>query len=359
MSGEYVVAADDGPGGAAWDDLAARVDASPFLQPGWIRAWSRAFGSGTVELHLLRRRAEVVAALPLERVRFGRSSPTNFDTPEFGVLAVDRGAARELAAAVLARESGRLSLGFVTAGALLADLQTAARTAGRRVVERTLQRSPYVEIGRDVEAQVRQRLGSKAFGELRRRRRRLEERGALRLEVADGRTRLVELLAEGYALEGSGWKTTAGSSIAARPRAKRFYDEMAAWAAREGTLRLCFLRVRGKPIAFKLGLEANGAFYSCKGGYDPAESRFAPGHQIVWELLAWASERGLQRLELLGDAYPWKLEWTDTAHERVLFETFGSSPAGVSLWLAERYGRRIAQRMQLKRLAARVRARGA
>jgi CelD/BcsL family acetyltransferase involved in cellulose biosynthesis len=355
VAAEYAVEGDDGPAAAAWDDLAERVQASPFLHPGWIRAWSGAFGRGPLELHLLRREGELAAALPLEPTRLGRSSPTNFDTPEFGILAVDREAARALADEVLGRLNGRLSLGFLGGGSELGELRTAARRAGRRAVERSLQRSPYVEISDDVEAQVRRRLGSKSFSELRRRRRRLEERGPVELEVADGRERLGPLLAEGYALEGSGWKEAAGSSIAARPAARRFYDDMARWAAARGILRLCFLCVGGKPIAFKLGLEANRALYSCKGGYDPTESRVAPGHLIVWELLQWASARGLQRLELLGDAYPWKLEWTDTAGERVLFEAFGSSPAALSLWLAERYGPPIGKRLRLKRLFARPR----
>jgi CelD/BcsL family acetyltransferase involved in cellulose biosynthesis len=354
VAAEYAVEGDEGPAAAAWDDLAGRVKASPFLQPGWIRAWSGAFGRAPLELHLLRRDGELAAALPLERTRLGRSSPANFDSPEFGVLAVDLDATRALADEVLGRVNGRLSLGFL-GGSELGELRTSARRTGRRVVERTLQRSPYMEIGEDVEAQVRERLGSKSFSELRRRRRRLEERGPVELEVADGRERLERLLAEGYALEGSGWKEAAGSSIAARPAARRFYDDMARWAAERGILRLCFLRVGGKPIAFKLGLEANAVLYSCKGGYDPTEARFAPGHLIVWELLRWASARGLQRLELLGDAYPWKLEWTDTARERVLFEAFGSSPAGLSLWLAERYGRPIGKQLRLKRLLARAR----
>ena len=238
MTGDYTFTGADGPAVTEWEELAAEVGGSPFLQPGWIRAWWRAFGGGSLELHTLRRAGRLVAVLPLEPTAFGRSSPTNFDTPEFGILAVDREAAGTLAASVLERD----------------------HAAGRRVLERTLQRSPYLEIAGDVEAQVRERLGSKSLSELRRRRRRLEERGQLELEVADGTERLEGLLAEGYALEGSGWKTAAGSSIAARPDARQFYDEVARWAADLGILRLCFLRMGGKPIAFKLGLEADGAF---------------------------------------------------------------------------------------------------
>jgi CelD/BcsL family acetyltransferase involved in cellulose biosynthesis len=356
-AGAYAVEADRDESGAEWEELADRVGGSPFLHPGWIRAWSRAFGGGRLELHVLRRGGRLAAVLPLERARLGRSSPTNFETPEFGILAIDRDASRTLAANVLDREGFRLSLGFLdSGGGELDDLRAAARAAGRRVVERTLQRSPYMEIGGDLEAQVRERLGSKSFNELRRRRRRLAERGPVELEVADGTEGLERLLAEGYALEGSGWKTAAGSSISMRADARQFYDEVARWASGRGILRLCFLRTDGKPIAFKLGMEANGAFYSCKGGYDPSESRLGPGQLIVWELLAWAAGRGLERFEFLGDAYPWKLEWTDTARDRILLEAFGRSPAALGIWLVERHGRPLARRLRLKRLVARARA---
>jgi CelD/BcsL family acetyltransferase involved in cellulose biosynthesis len=355
-AGEYAVETDGVESGTEWEELADRVGGSPFFHPGWVRAWSRAFGCGRPELHVLRRSGRIAAVLPLERAKLGRASPTNFETPEFGILAIDRDAARTLAANALGREEVRLSLGFLEGGgAQIQDLRAAARAAGRRVLERTLQRSPYMEIADDPEAQARERLGSKSFNELRRRRRRLAERGPVELEVADGTRELERLLAEGYALEGSGWKTAAGTSIGARADARLFYDEVARWAASRGILRLCFLRAGGKPIAFKYGLEADGAFYSCKGGYDPSEAKLAPGQLIVWELLRWASARGLERFELLGDAYPWKLEWTDEARERVSFDAFGRSPVGRSMWLAERYGRPLAKRLRVRQLAARAR----
>jgi CelD/BcsL family acetyltransferase involved in cellulose biosynthesis len=353
---EFAVEPDRGEAAMEWEDLADRVGCVPFLHPGWVRAWSRSYGTGPLELHLLRREGQLAAVLPLERGRLGRRSPTDFGTPQFGILGVDRQAVRSLARRVLELEGRRLSIACLDGGASdIDELRAAAEAAGRHVVERTVKRSPYVELEDDVEAQVRDRLGAKAFSELRRRRRRLEERGRVELEVTDGGDRLDALLREGYALEGSGWKTAAGTSILARPQDRRFYTEIAGWASRRGILRLCFLRANGRAIAFKFALEENGALYSCKGGYDPSESRVAPGLLIVWELLKWSGNRGLARLELLGDALPWKLQWTDTVRERLLFEAFGSSPIVLPVWLAERYGRPAAKRLRVKKLVARAR----
>src|SRR5688500_17596510 len=108
VSGEYAVEVDAGEPAAEWEELAERVGAPPFRHPGWIRAWSRAFGSGRPELHVLRRSGRVAALLPLERTTRGRTSPTNSETPDFGLLALDRDAARALAAGVLGRDDLRL-----------------------------------------------------------------------------------------------------------------------------------------------------------------------------------------------------------------------------------------------------------
>src|SRR5437899_1249723 len=69
-----------------WDDLADRVGAAPFLRPGWIRAWWRAFGSGDPGVLTVRRSGRLAAALPLEIRRGVVRSPTNWHTPFFGVL---------------------------------------------------------------------------------------------------------------------------------------------------------------------------------------------------------------------------------------------------------------------------------
>ena len=116
-----------------WEDLADRTQATPFVEPGWIAAWWRAFGSGRLEVHVVRRDDRLIGVLPVG-LRAGRAaSPTNFHTPAFGLVAEDGGAADRLAAAVLDRRPRRLSVGFLDAdGADLAALLRGAATARYR-----------------------------------------------------------------------------------------------------------------------------------------------------------------------------------------------------------------------------------
>ncbi|MFQ5948998.1 MAG: hypothetical protein ACE5KX_09080, partial [Acidimicrobiia bacterium] len=50
-----------------WDLLARAVGASPFVRPGWVRAWAEAFGPGPPAVATVRRAGRLVAALPIFR----------------------------------------------------------------------------------------------------------------------------------------------------------------------------------------------------------------------------------------------------------------------------------------------------
>src|SRR5690349_376775 len=79
-----------------WDELATRVGALPYLRPGWVAAWWRAFGEGELEIHALRRGGRLAAVLPMARQGDALRSAANVHTPASGVLAEDAGAAAEL-----------------------------------------------------------------------------------------------------------------------------------------------------------------------------------------------------------------------------------------------------------------------
>jgi hypothetical protein len=123
-----------------WDELADRAEAtSPWLRPGWILAWWRAFGHGALEIVSVRREGRLSALVPLERTRAVLSSTANYHTPSFGILAEDEVAARQLAEELMARRARRLHLAFVSAETLSSsDLASRGRRAGYRILERTL-----------------------------------------------------------------------------------------------------------------------------------------------------------------------------------------------------------------------------
>jgi CelD/BcsL family acetyltransferase involved in cellulose biosynthesis len=320
---------------AEWDELADRAGASPFVRPGWVGPWWRAFGSGRLEIVSLRADGRLAALIPLRRSKGVLAAAANTHTPLFGLVAEDGDAASALARAVLARRARRVSLLYMRPGDLEV-FRSAASAIRRPAAAGYLEASPYVAVRGSWE-DFQKGLDSKLLRDLRRRRRRLDEVGEVTIEVGDGREGLDGLLDEGFPLESSGWKAESGTSILSSPETQAFYREVAAWAAGRGILRLAFLRVDGRPLAFQLGVEDGGAYYFMKGGYDPEQRQFAPQKLLVQAVLERAFASGLESFEFLGEDEAWKLEWTDELRRLDLFHAF-RPPLGLAEWAAVRLG---------------------
>ena len=161
---------------------------------------------------------------------------------------------RRLRAACWRRGLARVDIAMIDAGDPLRDaLHAAASDAGRAAIDRQVAIQPYVTLKDDSEAYTAglPRKQRKEIG----RRRRLEAEGELTVHFEDGSERLDELLREGFAIEGSGWKAERGSAIASQPETHAFYTDVARWAAARGWLRLAFLRLDGRALAFDLCIE--------------------------------------------------------------------------------------------------------
>lgn len=327
-----------------WEELADAVGATPFERPGWVEAWWEAFGKGRLQIVTLRRAGTLVAVAPL-RLRWGAlTSPTNWHTPLSGLLARDPVSAAAAAHALFAGRTRQISLSFVDPeGAAACAFREAATRAGYRSTERPVLRSPYVAIDGDW-SRYERRLTSKRRSNLRRLHRRLEQRGELTFELSDGTDRLETLLDEGFRVEASGWKATRGTAIASRPDTHHFYRRLAHWAAARGSLRLAFMRLDGRALAFDYCLEEGGVHYLLKTGYDEAYRPFAPGVLLRRQMLARAFSIGLHTYEFLGTDDVWKHEWTDSYHERKLVQAFAPSVAGAAERAAFVYGRPLAKR---------------
>jgi CelD/BcsL family acetyltransferase involved in cellulose biosynthesis len=332
------------PLAAEWDALVDQQAASPFSRPGWFDAWWQAFGQGRLEVFALRSGGDLVAVLPLAHRHGARRALSNWHTPEFEVPALGSASRRALMQRVLDSSRTPLELGMLTTGRDDADdFAAAADALGVRLLTRTIEYSPYVRIEGGFEDYERT-LAQRRRSELRRRRRRLSERGTLTFEIATGPEHLDDLLAEGFAVEGSGWKTEQGTAILSRPETEAFYRLVARWAAARGSLRLAFLRLDGRPIAFHFTIEERGSAYQLKGGYDPALRELAPGALLIQEMIKWAFARGLRTYEFLGADEAFKLDWTASLRERIAMHAFPRSPSGAVAWTAQTYGRPLAKR---------------
>ncbi len=318
-----------------WDALAESAGAPPFLHPGWIVAWVRAFGRGELYLVETRRDDALAAVLPMLRRGNSLRAPANWHTPMFGPVAVDAGAREELLGSLFARPWSSVELN------LLADdqdglggVRQAAHAERRMVLSRTVARSPFVALAGDFDDYERT-LSRNRRKALRGHRRRLAQEGDLRFEINDGREGLEDLLEQAFAVEASGWKGRKGTAIASRPETRGFYTDIARWAAEQGWLRLAFLRLDGRPIACDFALEHGGIWYTLKAGFDEEFRSFGPGALLLRDEIAHCCERpDVSRMELLGHEDSFKASWTDHHSDRTWMKVFSARPAGVLHWTA-------------------------
>ncbi|MBU1226082.1 MAG: GNAT family N-acetyltransferase [Actinobacteria bacterium] len=333
----------DDPLHLEWADLADRVGASPFARPGWVLAWAACRGVD-VELIGVRREGALVAALPIVRAPEGVVTPTDWHTPRFEAIALDEEALADLAGTTVARRDRYLRLGFLDADGPTQRAFTGALLAGGYHLRlRTVLRSPYLRLSTSWEDYLAE-WPSKRRSDLGRRRRRLDEQGAVAFEIHDGTERLDELLSEGFEVEASGWKGGQGTAIATEGT-ESLYRQAAAWAASQGTLRLGFLRVDGRAIAFDYCFEIGATHYLVKTGFRPEFSAFAPGKLLRAFMIETAFGRGLDTYDFVGDDDAWKMEWTDTVRTTVIMEAHAPGLLG-SITRAAGFLGRVVRRLK-------------
>lgn len=295
----------------------------PFLTHEWVSTWWQCFGAGK-QLHIVvvREGSKVVAIAPLmitEGKMYGLKVRclefiSNVHTPRCDFLLAPEGERHysTIWSSVLRDTScwDILRLCQVPPGSCtLKELPHLARRQGFLTGLWRSANSPYVPVQGSWN-QYFKALDRKHRSNLGNRWRRLQALGMAELEVVTGGPRLDEALEEGLRIEASGWKGKAGTAIACRPDVRRFYSELAHRAAERGWLRLQFLSVGGRPIAFHYALCYAKSFFLVKPGYDPDYARYSPSHLLCWLALQEAFSQGLREYDFLGVADEWKLEWT-------------------------------------------------
>ena len=313
-----------------WDELADEVGAAPFLRPGWIQAWTSAFDARGLTVYTVWRDGGLVALVPLLVRRRNVTSPANVHTPFWGLLARDDIAVVTLVRSIL--NDRPTSVTFenldVESPSSIRCMDLLEEYGFQRVVDQRM-RSPFTDVA--VRSELFQsRLGKNRRKTLRKQHRRLAEKGALTLDVRDGSTDLQSLLAEGYRVEASGWKGRQHSAITSQRATREFYTSVAQWAAERDWLRLAYLRLDDRAIAFDFLVRAGGALYDLKGGFDDDLRSHSPSKVLFHHILTDAIGDVTRSFEWLGHEEPYKLEWSDGVRDRVSVTWFAPSFGGRS-----------------------------
>lgn len=168
-----------------------------------------------------------------------------------------------------------------------------------------------------------QRLSSSRRSLLRRMRRRAEQIGTVSWEVLTPEpSTLAPLLEEAFRVEAASWKGREGTALANESAKGEFFKLYAASACEEGILRLCFLRINGRPAAMQLAVEHKRGYWIFKIGYDDEFAACSPGTLLIEETVRYAAARGLTSYEFLGSVEEWTRMWTEDQYECVSLRSY-------------------------------------
>jgi CelD/BcsL family acetyltransferase involved in cellulose biosynthesis len=318
--------------GPEWDALAAESGLDhPFLTHDWVSAWWEAFGAGReLQILVVRDAGRAVAIAPLMRgrTRFCGLPLTSLETigndhtPRNGFLVLP---GRDDAWQALWETLSRRGRGF----ALLLLRQLPAESPTLLAMKRLGAGSGWLEGrwpslespwlgpgGVEFNAYLNT-LSSKYRAYLRNKERRAEKLGGAELETINAEDGLESALADGVRIEGSGWKGKEGTAIGSEAGTLQFYSLLARRAARRGWLRMHFLRIGERRVAFDYTLRYANRAYMLKAGYDSEYASISPSSLLVRAVLERAFSDKVEEFDFLGGLDGWKTCWTKTsrAHE--------------------------------------------
>ena len=192
----------------------------------------------------------------------------------------------------------------------------AIRRAFRRgwVVVRPQASTPYIPLDESWAA-PENKISSRRRSNFRRSLRQAGELGEVSTEiVAPAAEQVDRLLDLAFDVESRSWKGEQGTALARDAACGAFYRRYAHHAARQGRLRLGFLRIGEETAAMQISIVQSAALWVLKVGYDPRFQKASPGILLMVEQIKQAVAAGLARYELLGTVEPWIQVWTE--HER-------------------------------------------
>ena len=307
----------------AWDLLSARSP-SPFLTHGWLSAWWRAFGDGDPVVVALeapdgRLRA---AALMRDAPFGGLAAAANDHSGDWDAVAEDDAARDELWTGLARLGVRHLTLAHVRADSTsLPAARAALAGRGYRLHATEGNRSPYLQLPADPDALMAGRSRNMR-SQVGRRRRQLEQEGAVELRVVRGGETLDRDLDALFAVEASGWKAREGTAILAEPGAEPLYRSFAHAMAERELLRVYLLEVGGTVVAGDLGCAIGHTGFLVKTGFDESWSRLSPGLVLRAEVLRASIEEGLRAYDFLGPDDDYKTRWTDDVRPRLTLRAF-------------------------------------
>lgn len=283
---------------------------SPFLLSAYVAPWIEHLAApGKPMLLAAEANGRIVGALPLVVYRRGGVAVARWvggveATPADLLLAAGAPAGTAAALGEAARAAADVAvltgLGAAPLAAAAGSLTLVERIAG-----------PVMATGPDWEAVYTAHVSSQTRKTHRKRRRRLEESGALEVIVARDGASVARYLPEAFAVHAARWADAGDGSTFGTEAGRAFHLAAGPALAEAGAALLVVIRLDDAPIAFQYALRAGSALCLFRVGHDPAHARNSPGLLAMLTAMEAGSVDGATRIELLGGGEEYKLAFAD------------------------------------------------
>lgn len=322
----------------SWAELSAK-SGHPMLDLAWIASCADTFTAGrTLHVVVQGPPQQIQAIAPLVSRHDGLARLELLGVDELyepmDFLFEEPAALAPLVKA-LSRSNTPLYLKRVLAQSPLVDHLRRVYRWGGLIISRPVSGAPWIPLDAGW-MHPETRLAAGLRSAILRARRAAERLGPITCEVASPTAgELAPLLAAAFDVEAAGWKGRQGSALVLDAERGAFYRRYAARAARQGALRLCFLRIGGRPAAMQFAVEWGNRFWLLKIGFDESFAKCSPGSLLMVETIRYAAARGLQSYEFLGTDQPWTRLWTPLVHPCLSLLVYPAGARGMAALAAD------------------------
>lgn len=306
-----------------WNTLLERsATSSSWLTHQWLDCWWGAFGADArLFVPTAWSEGRLVAAAPMmivgatikrldtQVLRF----MANAVTPRSRFL-VDRDADYGVTVLwgllkALSREWDLAILANVPRDDLFERWRTALTDTGMQFVETLDRRSPFIDLSQGFQA-FRRTISPKLRENINASRNRLSRLGVVNVQSVLGTSDVLSALETCFEISSRSWKARAGSDLGGRTTYRAFYRALAEDDVLRRRLYIWILAVDSKPIAFNMVMRNGRGVIGLATDYDLAFKMCSPGVYLFSALLEDLCRAGVERCDMAGDLYDYKLHWT-------------------------------------------------
>jgi len=301
--------------GAEWDALVrAMPRPSPFLLHGWLAEWWRFYGDGCrLAVQAAFRGGRLVAALPLLTYRRRGLEVATFLGGRHSALAdlLIEDDENPAVAATLVDRAASSGQDYLDVFGLTGDCRLAAASKTRALHLFQRVEAPVLDLSAGWDATYRAKTNGKKRAHHRHRRRQVEALGKVEVSVARTLDDLEPALEHAFRLHALRWRGRPDGSGFVTPTGIRFNRAALRALAAVDVARIVTLEVDDRPIAFAWYIALERRMYLYRTAFDPAVAHCSPGLVNTLNLLEMAAAEGLTRVEFLGGAERYKVEFAD------------------------------------------------